>query len=198
MKSIKLTVFSLVFLFIFSGFAAAAPNSLIFDQIITAGGRTTASKVWLKDKNLRMETKVEGQEMVTIIKDNKYYNYTPAAKIATVISLHDDEITKETMQYPKDYMAFLKSRGAKFAGSASIDGKPAQIYQYANKDGTNVKVWVWEKKNFPLKMVFLHGSNRSSTILWKNVQFNASVPDNLFEFAPGTRVIDMTQGIPKM
>lgn len=187
----KTVFFLLMALIILSSVSFAASRSLKFTLMIETGGRTTMSNVAIKGSRMRIDSTVEGQKDITIVKSGKAYSYNPLSKVAVAMDMSGDEIFEGTRNYPVKYLAYIKGKGARYAGSSTIDGNAADIYSYNNEEGTQVKVWIWKKMDFPLKMAFTHGPDRETVIKFKNVVFNPAIPENTFEFIAGTKVVDV-------
>ena len=165
-------------------------TTMSYDQIITSPtGEIITSKVWVKGKKMRVEQIARGTKVVTLMKKgNVHLYYYPSQKMAVKMYMPAGIIQRH-QENPREMAEYLKSTKAKPLGQEKIEGKLCDIYQVSYPQGIRGKVWIWRRKNFPLKLV-VGNSGESITIEYKNLQMSISIPDNLFELPPGTQIED--------
>lgn len=183
----------LVALFIFSAniFASELWN-LKYTQIISSKAHATpiTANIWVKGKNVRMESNMQGQSVVSIIKDGTtMYIYYPMQKMAMMTTV--DKQTQEQFPAADDYMNYMQKFNPKKIGTEIYDGKSCDVYEYQDlEQKAKVKVWLWQAKKFPVKTI-ITTSDDVITSESKNVETNAVITNDMFELPPGTKINNM-------
>lgn len=195
MNKIKISgiLLCIIFVCVFNIFAASDIYSLRYTQVISSNAlnaQTVTNNVWVKGKNMRMETKMQGQDVVTIVKDDvEVYVYYPSQNSAIMITI--DEYTKRQLPKMQDFPAYLEKFNAKLVGQEIYDGKLCDIYEYEDsQQQANIKVWLWRDKKIPLKSIATT-PNDVFTAEAKNLVLNAIISDDLFELPLGTKITNM-------
>lgn len=180
----------LVMVFGLTGYAEA--YSVSYREIITngQGNVNMIMKVWAKDGDMRMESTADGEAFVIFIKNDGIYNYIPSQNIVTKIPQMQQRFNY--IENPENYIDHLKSMGAQKIGTENTNGYLCDVYKYQDpQTGANAKVWVWTKKNFPVKLTS-YGPQGKIEILFTDIKINEPISNELFELPENAQVLDMT------
>jgi hypothetical protein len=159
---------------------ASAISSMKFDILTTAPDNSvTTSTAWVKNKKMRIESTVQGQNTVTLIDSDAktMYVYMPAQNTA---------IKMDFGQAPQSPSASsVLQYNPIIVGSETLDGKLCQILQYT-ANGVVTKEWVWDAKGLPVRMQTTTSSGISTTD-YKNYDFS-DIPDSMFVLPAGVQI----------
>ncbi len=155
--------------------------------VSTQGGNTNTSKMFIKDKKVRMEG--QGQQGYSIMRGDKdvVWIVTPAQKSYM-------EMKAEPTAKPKVDEKVQGEVSRKLVGSETIDGHPTQKYEITyNTGGKTEKMYQWMATDikFPVKMAALDGS---WTMEYRNIKMGGQA-DSLFEVPSGYAKVTMP-GMP--
>ena len=151
----------------------------------------TVVKVWVKDDNMRMESALGPHKNVTIIRKEGMYTYLPAQNILTKVP-RVEEAGQGGVKNPLEYIEYLKARQAKKVGSEVVNGYKCSIYSYKDDlSGSDVTVWVWETKKFPVK-VNIKGMGEDTTVVFSDIKLNEPVSNDLFQLPKDAKVMDLS------
>lgn len=182
------TVAAMIVCFVTVGFAF----EFSADVVNSGGGHSMTSKMFMKDKNIRMEP--QGQPSYTIMRGDKgvMWMVMPAQK--SYMEMKPDPANK-----PKTEEKVQGEVSRKLIGSETIDKHPTQKYEvtYTEK-GKSQKMYQWMATDmkFPIKMAAVDGS---WSVEYKNMKMGGQ-PDSLFEVPPGYSKMAMPampSGIPR-
>ncbi|MFH1877946.1 MAG: hypothetical protein ABH883_03985 [Candidatus Omnitrophota bacterium] len=164
-----------------------------FKQVAKDSNGTATLDIRIKDNMTRIEAVSSGRKIITITNNNGIYNYLPDENIAVKFPL--DQATKEKIINPVDYMQFIRDLNTDTSGTEEIDGKLCDIYEYVDKPtSSNVKVWIWKEKEFPVQMEFVDPSiGASLTVFLTDIEINQPIPDDIFDLPQGTKIEDMSE-----
>lgn len=170
--------------------ADAAAFSVTYDQKMTTGGKVIPSKVKSRDGLFRIESVVDGMQSIVIrTAGGEIYQYMPAEQMAMKLPKFDG-LSGPTDE-AADYLSYLKQQNAQQLGTETVNGLPCEVYQFADaSSGAMTKVWVWQGKQFPVKMEQDTPQGRV-TAEFSNIQLGAMIPDAAFELPDGLQVMDM-------
>ena len=180
-------------LVIASGLAASA-SAVEFsaDMVSTAQGRSTTTKVFVKDRMFRMEP--QGAHSYSIMRGDKQLTW---------LVMPDQKSYMEMKADPnKEPKAEEKVRGEvsrKLLGTETVDGHPTQKYEVTyTQGGKTEKMYQWMATDikFPVKMAGVDGS---WTMEYKNIKMG-SQPASLFEVPSDYKKTGMPSipGMPSM
>ena len=155
-----------------------------YDMIMTTPDQEQmASKVWLKGKKMRMESTVEGEDIITLVDGDAQvmYIYYPSQNQAMQMSFtnapeSDIESTEAIEQYDPEII-----------GTETIDGKVCLVVVYT-VEGMEEKAWIWKDKGFPIR-VETTTSEGVTIIEWKNIDFG-NIPDSTFQLPAGVEIME--------
>ncbi|MEA3489166.1 MAG: hypothetical protein U9R44_02340 [Candidatus Omnitrophota bacterium] len=169
----------------------AEAYTVSYRQTVTVGqGQVPmAMRVWVKDDKMRVESAAGGQKAIMIYRNDGVYNYLPSQNMVMKIPQKE-----QNLDYVKDgerYLAYLEDQGARKTGTEVLEGRLCDIYKYSDNFGSDVTVWVWREKKFPVKMV-MDNRGVKTQVLFSDIRMNEPVPESLFELPGGARVVDMT------
>lgn len=169
------------------------------DMVMTSAGHTNTSKIFVKDKKVRMEQ--QGHPMYTIVRGDKDVSW---------MVMTDQKAYMESRTDPAQRPATEeKVRGEvsrKLIGNGTVDGRAAKKYEVTYKDGERTsKMYQWMASDikFPVKTAAIDGS---WTVEYRNIKMGGQ-PDSLFEVPAGYKKMAMpsmpgmpgaSSGKPKM
>ncbi|NPU85938.1 MAG: DUF4412 domain-containing protein [Syntrophaceae bacterium] len=152
------------------------------------GGKGMTSKVYMKDKKFRWESKQ--QDTITISRQDLMKTWIVMPKQKTYMEMTFDP---SKAQEPQEKMKGEISR--KLVGSDTVDGHPTKKYEITYKDGQRqMKSYQWlatDLNQFPVKSAAVDGS---WSMEYRNIRMG-SQPDSLFEPPAGFKKMAMP-GMP--
>jgi hypothetical protein len=169
---------------------AASITSWKCDVVTTAADNSvTTSTMFVKNKKMRIESSVQGQNPVTLIDiDAKtMYIYTPA---------QNTSIKMDFNQAPQSAIgSSISQYNPVIIGSETLDGKLCQIVQYT-ANGVAIKEWIWDAKGLPVRLQTTI-SNGTSTTDYKNYDFS-DISDTMFVLPQGVTItsFNLPTGLP--
>lgn len=169
---------------------AAGIASWKCDVVTTAADNSvTTSTMFVKNKKMRIESSIQGQNTVTLIDiDAKtMYIYTPAQNTA---------IKMDFNQAPQSAIgSSIAQYNPIIIGSETLDGKLCQIIQYT-ANGVVTKEWIWDAKGLPVRLQTVSSSGTSTTD-YKNYDFS-DLSDSLFVLPEGVKIttFSLPTGLP--
>ncbi|MGV8080094.1 MAG: DUF4412 domain-containing protein [Syntrophales bacterium] len=174
---------------IFCGTAPAMEFSA--DVVNTVkGGKGMTSKVYMKDKKFRWESKQE--ETYTISRQDLMKTWIVMPKQRNYMEMKFDP-SKD--QSPQEKVKGEVSR--KLLGTETIDGHPAKKYEVTVQSGKRqTKSYQWlatDLNNFPIKQAAVDGSWGME---YRNIRMGGQ-PDSLFEEPKGFKKMAMP-GMPRV
>jgi len=187
-----------IFFFATQASAAEALRNVSFSQKIESkkDGALFEAKTWMKDGKVRMEYVSMGENVISIIKDKKVYNFSPKTKMGTVVSVsalgqEQDQVGPEIIQSKDKFYEFLKNMKAKKTGEESVDGKLCVVYEYIT-DKTKVlnRVWMWKDQDFPVKST-IEVNGDVITVVYKDIQIGGNIESNIFDIPADVKVQDL-------
>ena len=141
-------------------------------------GRETQGKVYVKDKNMRLEMG-GSRSMITILRSDKgvAWSIMPERKMYLEIPL-TPEMTRDLGQFAQDH-AKMTSLGRETVGGYLCDKYETEV----KTNGGSVKhyMWIAQKLGMPIKIVSLDNSFSRE---YRDIKEGA-VPDAVFEVPPG-------------
>lgn len=161
--------------FCFAGIASAIEFSA--DTVMIAKDHTSTSKMYIKDKKIRMEA--QGQQGYSIMRGDKnvVWMVMPAQKMYM-------EMKPDPSRKPKVDEKVRGEVSRKLIGSETIGGHPTQKYEVTSKvDGKTEKMYQWMATDikFPIKSASINGD---WTMEYRNIKMGGQA-DSLFEVPAG-------------
>jgi hypothetical protein len=162
------------------------------DVVTTQGGNTMTSRIFLKDKKMRMEN--PGQPGFTISRGDKEVVWVVMPDQKMYMEMKADPATK-----PKVEEKVQGEVSRKLIGAEKIGNHPTQKYEVTyTANGKTEKMYQWMATDikFPIKMAAIDGS---WTYEYKNIKMGGQ-GDSLFEVPSGyakTSMPTMPAGMPK-
>lgn len=142
-------------------------------------GAEIVYQVWMSDKKMRMETDFGGETRVLLFNEDGRYTFLPAQNL--YFKLPSLPVTQNDTNNPVEFVRQVKSRQTEALGTETVNGYLCDVYRYRDEDTSSiVTVWIWKEKEFPVKIGFA-GGLVESTILFRNIEINQPVADDLFK-----------------
>lgn len=164
-------------------------EGMSYDFILTAKENVISGKQWLQGKNMKMETVVQGQKMITIVDgdNNAFYNYLPDQKMAIKISAGQ----LQKVDTPNDYTGDLQADPGKvkIVGTEVYDGAKCKVVEVASGQ-EQMKMWVREDCGVPVKVEAAGPDGVKSVMEFKNLKLGPQEPGT-FKLPDGVQVTDM-------
>ena len=141
------------------------------------GMAPTTTVVWSKGNKTRMESTVDGVNLIQLIDMDagEMYSYYPQYNYAT----------KTDFQVPPCATADISDFDPEIIGTETIDGKECLVIEWT-QDGMLVKTWVWKEYGIPVRQE-VTWSGDTSIFEWKNIEF-VCAPDSMFELPAGVTI----------
>ncbi len=212
-----------------SGFSFKTASWTALSTQKDSRGKVTKSevKIQISGDQYRLETKnpENGEKMVFIDTGKVKYMYMPDDKKALKLTPRMQEMYSGILSSDLVAESARQRKKAKKVGKGKVDGKPCTIYTYKSTlkmmGGTitsDVKEWVWNKKNFPLKSMVKTPKQKMNTgfstvelpaseteTVIKDLVLDKKIPASRFKLPAGTKIeepeeMDMPRGSgrPKM
>ncbi len=181
MKSILVMTGMVVFI-IFSAFICVSAMEFSADMISKSGGQSFTSKIYMKDKKVRTESR--GQPGYSIVRQDKNVVWVVMPDTKTYMEMAYDPAQS---QVPTEKAQGEVSR--KLVGKEKIDGHPTEKYLVTVKEKgktSEIYQWIATDLKFPVKTAAVDGSY---SVEYKNIKMSA--PDNLFEIPGGYQKVTM-------
>jgi hypothetical protein len=146
-----------------------------------AANGTTTTHIWVSHNKMKMDTKMQGQEIIQIIDTDAKtdYLYCPAQNMATKGTM--DPSSQSTIGDPNSILQYNPT----VIGAETINGNLCEIIQYTS-NGTTTKLWIWEAKGLGIRAE-MTSAQGSYTIDYKNYDFSA-IPDSTFTLPTGVKI----------
>ncbi len=136
-------------------------------------------EVWAKGGNSRTETPRVGGKMIMIQLGDTGYSYQQGSRQGSIVALNGNTTERQNFLH---YIEWLKQKGRK-VGVETVEGITCDKYEHSESNEKEI-VWVSQDNQFPVKMIIQMPPNAFETLLFKNVEINPNLPDNLFDLPP--------------
>ncbi len=176
---------------ILAAVAAAAPAwafTASYDQKVTHPQGVMQSKVWVKDKHMRIEANMEGHEAIMIRNDEGFFNYMPAEGMAMKLPSLSPE--QQPIQNIDSYEDYLRTQQARLVRSEKMNGYDCDVSGLADSSGQPVTTWVWKEKQFPVR-VEMKSAEGPVVAELSNIQVGVAINDDRFQLPEGVQLMDM-------
>lgn len=162
---------------------------LSYDSVTTtAGMEPFATKVWVKEGNMRVEMVIPegGGKMISIVNASEgvVYSYSSDEQVAMKMPLEQSEVDTTT---PQDYSESMDAENMKYIKTETLDGRECVVYEVADPDSTG-KVWIWKDYGIPVR-VEAASEGEEMVMEFKNIQVS-ELDDSLFQLPAGVEVMD--------
>jgi len=164
------------------------------------GDITTESEGWLKDKRVRMKTKVMGMEMNVVKSGDFAYQWQEGQTSGMKMPATMRRRGGPSLNYAEK-LEEVRTKGTK-AGTETIDGHSCEIYEYAEpasegsaggRGAAKEKYWLaTDLKYFPVKTVTDTG-NMKITTTNSDIEIGAAVSDALLTPPESVKFQDMSE-----
>ena len=157
-----------------------------FDMAITVGNQViSTATVYQKNKKMREETIISESKTIFFFDgdNNVMYTYLPDNGTALKALLRENMMPLGDTEDPSALLQYNPT----VEGNETIDGKDCTIITYTVPGFGGYKIWIWNDKGFPLKIVGLT-SHGDSIITYSNIDFS-DIPDSTFEVPPEVKII---------
>lgn len=186
-------------LILVSSFCSAAMSAteirtMAFDQIAYAPRMgEIPSKAFFKGDSVRLETEMQQQKTIVIIKaTGEVYTYTPANNTAMKMNMGSLQ-NEQALATKNTALDVVKGLYSTKIGEEAVDGVLCGVYSYEPPDAkAKMKIWVSKQTGFPVRMESESPEN-SMRIVMDNFRYNIPLADSLFEIPAGVKIIDMKQ-----
>ena len=190
-----------------SSFGAKAAPTLTFNVAarIDAKGngsdivQSTNGRVFLKGQQARLETKLGEQGIVVLFLKPYVYRLLPSSKAGVRYKGNTPSPELEAffsnwpalMNQPNKIRAALQGKGAKKAGTATLNGVATDVYIANRWDGKQrpVKLWLRRSDSLPVRLES-SASGAKITLNWSNYRRGTSLSPSLFAIPKGYKIRD--------
>lgn len=158
------------------------------DMVNTVAGRTTTSRIWVKDGKMRMETDTP-QKAVTIFRPDKKASYMLDETAKTYMEIKTDP-TQFAGTAAEEELAKLGER--KHVGTETVNGVQCDKYTFTFHDKSMGTQDQWIGKKFKAMVKMEQKGPYPMIIEQKNFK-EGRVSDTLFEIPDGYKKIEIPQ-----
>ncbi len=150
-------------------------------------------RVSVDGDNVRTEFPKTPESEVVIKNESGTYRYSPSQK--TAIKLPSNIETGSLLDDMNDYKAFLEKHQGEKKGQEKIGEYETTLYHFIDPlTQKEAKAWVWEEKNFPVKIV-VEAPEGTLTVALSEINLDSQVDSSLFQLPEGTNVVDIAQAL---
>jgi outer membrane lipoprotein-sorting protein len=144
-----------------------------------ADGNLIIYDVWVDGAKMRMDTEAEGEKSVLLIREDGVFAYMPARN--TYVKITAMPKWPEGSRNPMDFAAWLKGQEKESLGTEVMNGYPCDVFRYRDQlSGSIVTVWIWQGKDFPVKIVFT-GGRIESNVSFRDITLGEPIPPETFQ-----------------
>lgn len=172
-KSLYVSCVTLLFLWFACSVSALEFSS---DMVMTSQGQTQTSKIWSKDKKVRMESGAQPGYTIMRMDKNVMWMVMPDQKSFM-------EMKYDPSKQPRTDEKVQGEVSRKLIGTETVNGHPARKYEVAYTDAgrpdktERMYQWIASDINFPVRVAAIDGS---WVVDYKNIKIGAQA-DSLFE-----------------
>ncbi|MHB8882500.1 MAG: DUF4412 domain-containing protein [Thermodesulfovibrionales bacterium] len=198
-KKVVLQLLSILILFLsalpVSGADLGAFKNYSADMETISPQGTFTSRIFTKDKKMRMESKMKGNSSITILRPDKKVIWMLMPDSKTYMEMPLD-LSRQDMQ------SLLNDPNIKMdkepLGSEVVDRHPAKKYHITmTTNGKKEKSgYIWEAADLGNLPVKYQSEDLKITTIWKNVKTGV-VADSVFELPAGYKKMEMGGGAAK-
>ena len=163
------------------------------------GDMTTESEAWMKEKKVRVKTKIMGMDM-NVIKSGEFAYQWQDGQTSGMKMPANMRRRGASMDYV-ERLEEVRAKGTK-VGTETIDGHPCDVYEYtepapegssSGRGSVKEKFWLAKDlKGFPVKMIADTG-NMKITTTNSDVELGAHVPDAMLTPPENVKFQDMSE-----
>jgi hypothetical protein len=165
------------------------------------GEMNTESELWMKEKKVRIKTKVMGMEMNVVKVGDYVYQWQEGQTSGMKMPANMRRRSGSSLDY-FERMDEIRTKGKK-VGTETVDGHSCDIYEYTEtpsetgpqgqRGPMKGKYWLAKDlKNFPIKTVMENGDMTITTTNY-DIDLKASVPDTLLTPPENVKFQDMSE-----
>jgi len=175
-------LFILGFLFYTLPVNAAPLMQYTATVLTTQGGQTSGGKMYVDNNKIRVEAKVQSQEVYSIVRPDlgKLFSVIPSQKVYTEIPISENDI-KMITPYSADVALTA-------VGDEKINGQDCTKYKMDQIEGT-VYLWLNKKTQAPVQMTAEETGMKTE---WQNLKVGAPAA-KLFEPPLGYQKLDIPE-----
>jgi outer membrane lipoprotein-sorting protein len=165
-------------------------SGISYDFILTAKDGVVNGKVWMQDKQIKTESTVNGQKMISIVTaDSEVIIYNPEEKQAFKASTEMSNITDTPLDYTQD----LQPEKVKILESTIYDGARCKVITVTSADGKEQsKMWIREDYGIPVRVESNTPDSGQVVMEYKNLNVGP-LPLDTFKLPEGVQVTDINK-----
>ena len=155
----------------------SAIETVQYDMIVTSGGQTSTTHIWLKAPNKwRSDITAEGQALTTIgdLEAKAMYTCMSFDKVCYKTTI------PEGSEQPTEAIEAIEQYQPQVIGTDTIDGKECLVIEYSTQ-GLNNKAWIWKLHGFPVIRLETTGGPMGLAVMQsKNIDYGP-ISDSVFQ-----------------
>ncbi|HHV65354.1 MAG TPA: DUF4412 domain-containing protein [Peptococcaceae bacterium] len=166
-------------------------KEMSYDLVMIGAGLSAESKVFLKEKKMKIDSVFNGQRMISILDfdQGELLTYLPGDPVATKMKITEyqgqDHIT------PLDYLHELEKADFRPAGTETVNGMECKAVTVISPEGS-YKMWLSTQYGIVVKVE--GGPDVQGVIEYKNIQVGpGTVAEDTFELPPGMEILDIEE-----
>ncbi|MGI5902097.1 MAG: LolA family protein [Desulfitobacteriia bacterium] len=161
-------------------------KNMIYDLVIK-GEQPLESKVWFKDKKIRADSILNDRRTTSIfdLEKGEVYSYLPGDKLVTKNTI--TEYQYKDYLTPLDYAKNIVDY--EIENTETIDGLDCQVLSIPKSEGMQ-REWICLDTGMVVKIED-QTKEKTTTIEFKNIQINSTIPDCIFELPKEIEIIDL-------
>ncbi len=164
-------------------------KEMSYDLVMIGAGLSAESKVFLKEKKMKIDSVFNGQRMISILdfSQGELLTYLPGDPVATKMKMEEyqgqDHIT------PVDYLQELEKADFRPVGTETVNSMECKVVTVISTEGS-YKMWLSTQYGLVVKVE--GGLDGQGVIEYKNIQVGpGTVAEDTFELPPGMDILDM-------
>lgn len=192
----KRAVIHVVSIFVLSLFAitafGAGPDTLknySADMVTTTAQGSITSKVFSKDRKMRMERNSKGHNSINILRPDKMLIWMLMVDSKTYMEIQLDMSKQDIQSMLRDPNIKIDKE---FIANDVVDEHPAKKYHLTitTNGKKEISGYIWEATDLSNFTVKYESEDKKITTVWKNIK-TGGVTDSLFELPAGYKKMDI-------
>jgi outer membrane lipoprotein-sorting protein len=165
-------------------------EGISYDYVLSVNGTQTFNgKISIQGNKMRMESTVEGQNMIMIADGQSYISYNPDQKTAFKITADQTNQTKTPDEYLKE--ASTETDKFKTLETTDYEGVKCRVISLEGANGQEqMKMWIREDYGIPVRVETVAVDGSKSVIEYKNLKIG-TLPEDTFQLPADVQATDM-------
>jgi outer membrane lipoprotein-sorting protein len=169
-------------------------NGISYEFVTTTGGVQSRGKVWMQNDKVRMETILQGQQMILLYDGETIFQYMPHANIALkIVAKELQGQTPKKPLTPTGLVANMDKETLQIVETNVYEGQRCRIISFLHKDNKErMKIWISEEYGIPIKVESMGAEGKPAVSEFKNIKPGPLSLD-IFKLPAGVQIQDVVE-----